>query len=153
MKTISSKLTDRNRNLYYITLYYIILYYIILYYIILLYYICFTRASGTDHCKKGKQSHDTSMQAQGEKQGRAPTHSRPRHKRGWVVSVTPWPRFSPGKRTPGTHYTGGWVGPRAGLDTEKLSHYTPWRRMGDRRYSSYSYWTGTRWRWVVSVTP
>jgi hypothetical protein len=29
-----------------------------------------------------------------------------------------WPRFTPGERTPGTHYTGGWVGPRAGLDTE-----------------------------------
>jgi hypothetical protein len=37
---------------------------------------------------------------------------------GWVVSVTPWPRFIPGERTPGTHCTGGWVGPRAGLDTE-----------------------------------
>jgi hypothetical protein len=24
----------------------------------------------------------------------------------------------PGERTPGTHCTGGWVGPRAGLDTE-----------------------------------
>jgi hypothetical protein len=24
----------------------------------------------------------------------------------------------PGKRTPGTHWTEGWVGPRAGLDTE-----------------------------------
>jgi hypothetical protein len=37
---------------------------------------------------------------------------------GWVVSVTPLPRFTPGQRTPGTHCTGGWVGPRAGLDTE-----------------------------------
>jgi hypothetical protein len=37
---------------------------------------------------------------------------------GWVVSVTPRSRFSPGERTPGTHCTGGWVGPRAGLDTE-----------------------------------
>jgi hypothetical protein len=26
--------------------------------------------------------------------------------------------LSPGERTPGTHSTGGWVGPRAGLDTE-----------------------------------
>jgi hypothetical protein len=34
-----------------------------------------------------------------------------------VVSVTPRPRFSPEERTPGTHCTGGWVGPRAGLDT------------------------------------
>jgi hypothetical protein len=30
----------------------------------------------------------------------------------------PWPRFTPGERTPGTQCTGGWVGPRAGLDTE-----------------------------------
>jgi hypothetical protein len=28
------------------------------------------------------------------------------------------PRFTPGERTPGTHCTRGWVGPRAGLDTE-----------------------------------
>jgi hypothetical protein len=35
-----------------------------------------------------------------------------------VVSVTPRPRFSPRERTLGTHCTGGWVGPRAGLDTE-----------------------------------
>jgi hypothetical protein len=26
--------------------------------------------------------------------------------------------FTPGERTPGTHWTGGWVGPRAVLDTE-----------------------------------
>jgi hypothetical protein len=37
---------------------------------------------------------------------------------GWVVSVTPRPRFNPGESTPGTHCTGCWVGPRAGLDTE-----------------------------------
>jgi hypothetical protein len=30
---------------------------------------------------------------------------------GWVVSVTPRPRFTPGERTSGTHCTGGWVGP------------------------------------------
>jgi hypothetical protein len=24
-------------------------------------------------------------------------------------------RFTPGERIPGTHWTGGWVGPRAGL--------------------------------------
>jgi hypothetical protein len=35
-----------------------------------------------------------------------------------VVSVTPRPRFTPGERTPGTHWTGGWVGPRAGLFAE-----------------------------------
>jgi hypothetical protein len=35
-----------------------------------------------------------------------------------VVSVTLRPRFSPVERAPGNHWTGGWVGPRAGLDTE-----------------------------------
>jgi hypothetical protein len=36
-----------------------------------------------------------------------------------VVSITPRPRFTPrGKGPPGTHFTGGWVGPRAGLDIE-----------------------------------
>jgi hypothetical protein len=46
----------------------------------------------------------------------APTHSWPRHYMGWMVSITPRPRFTPGGRTPGTHWIGGWVGPRAGLD-------------------------------------
>jgi hypothetical protein len=35
-----------------------------------------------------------------------------------MVSVTPRPRFSPRERTPDTHCTGGWVGPRACMDTE-----------------------------------
>jgi hypothetical protein len=35
-----------------------------------------------------------------------------------MVSVTPRPRSIPGKMTPGTHWTGDWVGPRAGLDTQ-----------------------------------
>jgi hypothetical protein len=46
----------------------------------------------------------------------APTHSWPRHQIRCVVSVTPRPLFTPGERTPGTHWTGSWVGPRAGLD-------------------------------------
>jgi hypothetical protein len=29
-----------------------------------------------------------------------------------------WPRFTLGERTTGTHCTGGWVGPRPGLDAE-----------------------------------
>jgi hypothetical protein len=37
---------------------------------------------------------------------------------GWVVSITPWPRFTSGERSPGTHWAGGWVGSRAGPDTE-----------------------------------
>jgi hypothetical protein len=35
-------------------------------------------------------------------------------RRGWVVSTTPRPLYPWEK--PGTHCTGGWVGPRAGLD-------------------------------------
>jgi hypothetical protein len=37
---------------------------------------------------------------------------------GCVVSVTPRPRFTPSENTPRTHWTGGRVGLRAGLDTE-----------------------------------
>jgi hypothetical protein len=37
---------------------------------------------------------------------------------GWAISDTLRPRLSPGERTPGTHWTGGWVGPRAGLDSD-----------------------------------
>jgi hypothetical protein len=32
--------------------------------------------------------------------------------------LRPGRAFAPGERTPCTHWTGGWVGPRAGLDTE-----------------------------------
>jgi hypothetical protein len=35
-------------------------------------------------------------------------------RRGWVVSTTPRPLYH--WERPGTHCTGGWVGPRAGLD-------------------------------------
>jgi hypothetical protein len=33
---------------------------------------------------------------------------------GWVVNATPRPLYP--QERPGTHYIGGWVGPRAGLD-------------------------------------
>jgi hypothetical protein len=33
------------------------------------------------------------------------------------VSVTPRPRFNPREKTTGSHWTGGWVGLRVGLDT------------------------------------
>jgi hypothetical protein len=35
-----------------------------------------------------------------------------------VVSVTPWLHFTLGERTLCIHCTGGWVDPRASLDTE-----------------------------------
>jgi hypothetical protein len=60
------------------------------------------------------------MEALGWRGGVAPIHSGPQHWMGggWVVSVTPQPHFSPRERTPDTRCTGGWVGPRAGLDVE-----------------------------------
>jgi hypothetical protein len=45
-------------------------------------------------------------------------------RRGWGVSVTPRPLFTPGE-SPGTHCTGGWVGPRAGLDRCGKSRLPP----------------------------
>jgi hypothetical protein len=60
-------------------------------------------------------------------------------RRGWVVSSTPQTALYPRER-PGTHFTGGWVGPRASLDSGKscptgirsrtvqpvISRYTDW---------------------------
>jgi hypothetical protein len=40
-------------------------------------------------------------------------------RRGWVVSTTPRPLY-PWER-PGTYFTGGWVGPGAGLDVCEIS--------------------------------
>jgi hypothetical protein len=45
----------------------------------------------------------------------------------YVVSVTPRPRFTPGERTPGTHWIRGWVGPRAGLDAGARRKIRPCR--------------------------
>jgi hypothetical protein len=44
-----------------------------------------------------------------------------------VVSITPRSRFTPGERTPGTHWIGGWVGPRAGLDAGARRKIRPCR--------------------------
>jgi hypothetical protein len=41
----------------------------------------------------------------------------------WSVS-RPGRAFTPGERTPGTHWTGDWVGPKV-----KQSRYTTWRRL------------------------
>jgi hypothetical protein len=50
--------------------------------------------------------------------GMAPTHSRPRHYMGVSSQRHAPAALFPGERTPGIHCTGGWVSPRAGLDTE-----------------------------------
>jgi hypothetical protein len=33
-------------------------------------------------------------------------------------------RFTPGERAPGTHWTGGWIGPRTGLDDVGRTFFT-----------------------------
>jgi hypothetical protein len=67
----------------------------------------------------------------------------------------PRPHFSPGERTPGNHCTGGWVGPRAGLDTEArrkilspLPGIEPWSPGGPARSQTLhwlSYPAHRRW--------
>jgi hypothetical protein len=43
-------------------------------------------------------------------------------------------RFIPGERAPGTHWIGGWVGPRAGLDAaEKRKIPLPYRKWNPDR--------------------
>jgi hypothetical protein len=36
-------------------------------------------------------------------------------------------RFTPGERAPDAHWTGCWVGPRAGLDDVERENFLPWR--------------------------
>jgi hypothetical protein len=48
----------------------------------------------------------------------APTHALPRHYMGASCQRYAPAALYPGEMIPGTHWTGGWVGPRAGLDTE-----------------------------------
>ena len=42
---------------------------------------------------------------------------------GWVANPTPRPLYS--RERPGTHYLGGWVGLRAGLDRRGKSRPPP----------------------------
>ena len=50
----------------------------------------------------------------------SPTLPRPRHQKGVSGQQHGPATLYPGER-PGTHFTGGWVGPRAGLDRQKIS--------------------------------
>jgi hypothetical protein len=87
-------------------------------------------------------------------------------------------RFTPGKRPPGTHWIGGWVGTKAGLDAVAMRKIRcPWRESNTslvtinlclcflvtEHNTIKAYWgsgsiassildLGTRWRWVVSFT-
>jgi hypothetical protein len=58
------------------------------------------------------------MVALGGRGGIAHTHSWPRHYMEVSGQCHAPAALCSGERTPGTHCTGGWVGPRAGLDTE-----------------------------------
>jgi hypothetical protein len=42
----------------------------------------------------------------------------------WVVSFTPRP-FHPRRKSAGTHWIGGWVGPKTGLDDVEKSEISP----------------------------
>jgi hypothetical protein len=56
-------------------------------------------------------------------------------RRRLVVSFTHWPLY-PKERASGTHWIGGWVGPRAGLDTAvKRKIPSPWRDSNPRSSS------------------
>jgi hypothetical protein len=72
--------------------------------------------------KKVKYSRYRPEQAQRVDRGIALSFLDPGARRGWEVSTTPRPLYPRGR--PGTHYTGSWVGPRAGLDMcEKFHPY------------------------------
>jgi hypothetical protein len=68
----------------------------------------------------------------------------------------PRPHFSPGER-PGTHCTDGWVGPRAGLDGQKISlplEFDPWT--AQTVVSRYTDWATRpmvkhKWRVIIIV--
>jgi hypothetical protein len=66
--------------------------------------------------KKVKVSRYTQWRRMGKRRHSSYSYLTSAARWGWVVSVTPRPRFTPGKRTPGTHWIGGWVGLRAGLN-------------------------------------
>jgi hypothetical protein len=56
----------------------------------------------------------------------------------------PRPRFTPGKKAPGTHCIGGWVDPRTGLEAEARGKILRFRRKSNhgRPVSSQTlYWT------------
>jgi hypothetical protein len=68
--------------------------------------------------KKGKGVPLHAMEEPGGRGGIAPIHSQPRHKMGVSGQHHAPAALYPQGIGPSTHWTGGWVGPRAGLDTE-----------------------------------
>jgi hypothetical protein len=90
------------------------------------------------------------MEALGGRGGTASTYSWPRHWMGWVVSVTSWPRFRRRKRTPLSHWKGGWVGPRAGLGTESRGKILLPLPGIEPRSPGFDRWTYTIYRTAVT---
>jgi hypothetical protein len=75
-------------------------------------------------------------------------------RRGWVASTTPRPLYP--RERPGTHCTGGWVGPRAGLDVCKKISPPPGfdpRTLQPRSQSldRLSYPSHTFWRYLKKM--
>jgi hypothetical protein len=68
--------------------------------------------------KKVKQSRYTPWRRLGERSYSSYSFSTSALDRGEWSASRPGRAFTPGERTPGTHCTGGWVGPRVGMDTE-----------------------------------
>jgi hypothetical protein len=69
-------------------------------------------------------------------------------RRWWVVSTTPLPLYR--RENPGTHCTGGWVGPRAGLDVCEKSRPSTGIRSPERPARSQSLYWLLRW-WMYSL--
>jgi hypothetical protein len=70
---------------------------------------------------------------------------------GWGVSVTPRPLFTPGER-PGTHCTGGCVGPRAGLDRCRKSAPPPTGIRSPDRPADYGTRPTFHIEWHIKIT-
>jgi hypothetical protein len=67
---------------------------------------------------KVKQSRYTPWRSLGERRYSSYSFSTSALDRGEWSASRPGRAFTPGERTPGNHWTGGWVGLRAGLNTE-----------------------------------
>jgi hypothetical protein len=73
---------------------------------------------GCNEWVKVKQSRYTPWRRLGERRYRSYSYSTSALDGGEWSASRPGRALAPGERTHGTHCTGGWVGPRAGLDTE-----------------------------------
>jgi hypothetical protein len=119
--------------------------------------------------KKVKQSRYTPWGVWGERGHSSYSFTTSTLDRGEWSASRPGRAFTPGERTPGTHCTVGWMGPRAGLDTEArgkilcpcrgsnpdrpvvqpvVRHYTAWAvdGAGNNSICYYSVFISVCWR-------